>query len=135
MGWAPWRCYDAELASEFLARDDWTFYHDSNGTTAVAKDEITQGEWTALYSDYHYHVIYCIYAWKKTQRAATRGMLLDGYLADPHHTNHCEMSVIHEELAEKTAYMKYATCPHFHVSRDRFGWYRVVGDRKVYRAP
>lgn len=135
MGWVPWRCYDAELASEFLERDDWTFYHDTNGTRTVTKEEITQGEWTEFYSDYHYQVIHCMFAWKKTQRAATRGSLLDGYLADPHHTNHCEMSILHGNLADKIAYMKYVICPHFHVSRDRFGWYRAVGDRKVYRTP
>lgn len=136
MGWVPWRCHDADLAAEFLARDDWAFYRTPNTTEPqLPTSEILAGEWEEVYVDYKYHVVHCTYTWRKTQRAAMSGLVLDGYIADPHHTNHCEMMLLHEPLAENSAYIKYASCPWVHVDRGRFGWYRMRGGKKTYRQP
>ncbi|KAL1859795.1 hypothetical protein Daus18300_009385 [Diaporthe australafricana] len=136
MGWVPWRCHDAELAAEFLARDEWAFYRAPNTTgPEIPISEILAGEWEEVYVDYKYHVVHCTYTWRKTQRAAMSGLVLDGYIADPHHTNHCEMMLLHEPLAENSAYIKYASCPWVHVDRGRFGWYRMREGKKTYRQP
>jgi len=136
MGWVPWRCYDADLAAEFLERDDWAFYRTPNTTgPEVPISEILSGEWDEVFVDYKYHVVHCTYTWRKTQRAAMSGLILDGYIADSHHTNHCEMMLLHEPLAENSAYIKYASCPRVRVDRGRFGWYRMRGGNKTYRQP
>jgi hypothetical protein len=62
------------------------------------------------------------------------GAVLDGYLGDEHHTNHCEMLIASGPQREKDLYMKYVSCPLGHYSAGRFGWYRVIGWKKIYRA-
>jgi hypothetical protein len=134
MGWIPWRCHDAGLAANFLSRDDWAFYRTANMSDRIPTEDIMAGEWDEVYVEYRYHVIHCTYAWRKTQRAAMRGDVLDGYIADDHHTNHCEMMLLHEPLAENSAYIKYISCPWVHdQDQGRFGWYRMMGGKKTYR--
>jgi hypothetical protein len=51
------------------------------------------------------------------------------------YTSHCEMLITKGPQLEKNVYMKYASCPWVHsADRGRFGWYRVIGRNKVYRA-
>lgn len=135
MGWVPPRCYDGQLANDFLGRTGWGFYRTANLTgPQIPTSDIMAGEWDEVFVNYEYHIIHCTYTWKKTQRVAASGEILDGYIADAHHTNHCEMMLLHEPLAENSAYIKYASCPWVHgIDQGRFGWYRIMGGKKTYR--
>ncbi|KAK1757775.1 hypothetical protein QBC47DRAFT_442818 [Echria macrotheca] len=142
MGWVPGRCYDADLARDFLSRRNWTFHRtppDGNGKTddvVVEMSDVLAGDWDFLYVEPQFYILQCLYTWKKTWRAAVENaaVVVDGYLADEHHTNHCEMLITKGPEREKSLYMKYSSCPWGkHGSAGRFGWYRVVKGKRVYR--
>lgn len=134
MGWVPPRCHDSALAAEFVQRRDWAFFGDANFTGPVIPvQQVMEGAWNNLFVNYEFHVIHCTYTWRKMHRAAIGGRVLDGYIADSHHTNHCEMMLLHEPLAENSAYIKYANCPWTSQDDGRFGWYRMKGGHKIYR--
>lgn len=138
MGWVPWRCHDKALSADFLRHNKWQLHEDANLTagTAVSEDEVMSGRWAELYADYDFLVFSCMYAWKKTRRATLSGVVLDGYTADEHNTNHCQMNLLSDPRpTANTVYVKYVSCPWVNIDRGRFGWYRMIGGKKVSRQP
>ncbi|KAK0718659.1 hypothetical protein B0T26DRAFT_599476, partial [Lasiosphaeria miniovina] len=136
MAWVPWRCHDAKLNSEFLARKDWQFYGDPdwNSTSrALPLSYVLAGEWDKIYITIDFNLFHCTYTWRKAWQAAMKGDVLDGYIGDSHHTNHCEMLLMSDPLKERSVYMKYADCPRVRYDNGRFGWYRVINRRKIHR--
>lgn len=143
MGWVPRRCYDAELSVEFVERcSEWVFYREpgwpnktSRSVSRVPIEEVLEGEWSVIYAPADVHRLHCTYTWRKTWQTAMRGGFLDGYLGDAHHTNHCEMLLVSGPAQDEAIYMKYVGCPRVRHDIGRFGWYRVVEGRRVYRNP
>ncbi|KAK3313320.1 hypothetical protein B0H66DRAFT_606588 [Apodospora peruviana] len=81
------------LAGEFLSRKDWAFQGDPDRNQTSPRMPVHQvlaGEWENIYVPAAFHIYQCTYAWRKTWRAAMNGAVLDGYLGDGHHTNHCD---------------------------------------------
>ncbi|KAG9240858.1 hypothetical protein BJ878DRAFT_429379 [Calycina marina] len=139
IGWVPWRCQNAALASEFLERKNWTFSKTKNSTGHLSKEEFMAGEWSTLYTTYEFYVLHCTYAWRKVREAAKLGKALDEYLADAHQVNHCEMVMLRRmalETFDVEVYSKSVNCPRaLGGNSGRFGWYRVLGGKKIYRQP
>jgi hypothetical protein len=138
LGWAPWHCHNVALASEFLERQDWEFFHSPNDIVPLAIEEVMMGEWDTLYISHEFYILNCMYAWRKVREAAKSGEMLDGYLADEHQTNHCEMMMLRRTELNNTAtnvYTKFVNCAGAHGYDGRFGWYRMLGGRKTYRQP
>ncbi|KAK1774231.1 hypothetical protein QBC45DRAFT_385979 [Copromyces sp. CBS 386.78] len=145
MGWVPIRCHDANLASEFLSREErGLFYRDEDHNSTMPLEEVMEGEWEYVYVSWEFQVLHCMYSWKKTWQAALNAVeeggittVLDGYVGDAHHTNHCEMWMMQgrEGIKELGVYMKYVGCPKEGERGEvgRFGWYRVLGGKRVYR--
>lgn len=138
LGWVPWRCHNHMLATQFLNRGDWTFSRDRNGTVAVDVAEFARGEWDTLYGSHEFYILNCAYTWRKVREAAMVGDVLDGYLADRHQTNHCEMMMLRRTALKDIGaevYAKFVSCPTTRMNLGRFGWYRVMGGKRVYRQP
>lgn len=148
MGWVPLRCHDTELAAEFLSRQELgRFYRDEDHNSTMPLEEVMKGEWEYVYVGWEFQALHCMYSWKKTLRAAVammdgregKGAVLDGYVGDEHHTNHCEMWMLQqgkEGIKELGVYMKYVGCPREGGGKKemgRLGWYRVLGGKRVYR--
>lgn len=111
--WLPWECYDSTLTSEFL-KYDWTWYHlaaSAHGTispdklTPVSQKVASLGNETQLYVSVEYHVVHCIYMWRKLHRGlemnrlhlnpgSASGAWLDSYTSEFNHTNHCSMFLL-----------------------------------------
>lgn len=109
--WFPPQCYDAQTASDFLSWN-WTWY-DSEGdpTTlpaageahlpphAVAHDAAVAGDLPELLVTDEYHLVHCIYTWRKMHRALNAestgwapesvGAFMDSYTRKWSHTEHC----------------------------------------------
>ncbi|KAK4214180.1 hypothetical protein QBC37DRAFT_314795 [Rhypophila decipiens] len=141
MGWVPGRCHDADLARDFMSRRNWTFHRTPDANMNSKTDhvmgihDLLAGDWDFLYVEPQFYIHQCLYTWKKTWRAAVdAAVVVDGYLADEHHTNHCQMLISQGPEREKNLYMKYASCSWGkHGSAGRFGWYRVIKGERVYR--
>ena len=138
LGWVPWRCYNAALAAELLHHAEWQFYLRQDSTQPISADVVLAGKWDAMYVQHEFYIERCTYAWRKTREVALSGEILDGYLADSHQTNHCEMMLLRRTQLNDTGsvvYNKFVTCPRTRGTDGRFGWYRVVGGKKIYRQP
>ena len=137
IGWVPWRCHNTALAAEFLEKKNWSFFSGRNSTGSISIEEFMAGEWSSVYTSYEFYVLHCIYAWRKVREAAKLGEVLDGYLADSHQVNHCEMIMLRRTALDSfdtQVFSKFVSCPRgVNSNAGRFGWYRVVGGKKMYR--
>lgn len=89
--WVPAQCYDSELAAEFKALTDWSYYLDRNKTQPITQDLALTGEFAGLYTEFEYHLRHCTYLWKKMHRAILgRGkQSIDSVTGGYMHTEHC----------------------------------------------
>lgn len=105
--WLPPQCYDAELTSMFLKHNEWEWYKSAtpedlsaSELISVSLSTVLQGNETELYVSDGYHVVHCIYMWKKLHRAmdversgfepgSTSGAWMDSYIGNLGHTEHC----------------------------------------------
>lgn len=108
--WLPQQCYDAELTSLFLERN-WTWYRTrtlENSVTpepiAVSQDVVAAGNETVLYVSYRYHIVHCIFMWRKLHRgleiehkgieSESAGAWIDSYTGSFGHTHHCSQFLL-----------------------------------------
>ncbi|ETI25969.1 hypothetical protein G647_02746 [Cladophialophora carrionii CBS 160.54] len=140
--WVPSRCFDGELLEDFLALRDWEWYLDAAATEAADKDAVAQGRHDEVFVTQQYHIYHCTYMWRKMHRAFLAGDVLDGYIADTHHTAHCELQLANYWRSGindtgTSIYVKYSDCPASRQAQDlgRFGWYRMIGGQRVHRNP
>lgn len=119
--WTPQPCYDDELIESFLALNDWRWYLDANATETVAFDDVMTGRYEYLYVSWNYHRWHCTYMWRKMHRAIMgrnnktgSSLLLDTYINDPEHTDHCERVLLNRtgSLAETSTMIrrKFVEC-------------------------
>ena len=135
--WLPLRCFDPELMEQFISSGNWTWYADTNGTTIVPYESVATGGHDRLFVTQEFHLYHCTYMWRKMHRAVLSATPLDGYIGDYHHTSHCEGQLVRrgDNSADinTSIYTKYAECPYEQVDRGKWGWYRMVNGRRIYR--
>ncbi|KAG4428226.1 hypothetical protein IFR05_016288 [Cadophora sp. M221] len=95
--WLPPWCRDSELTHEFNhagpgADGEWTFYKDTDGNETMSLDEVGElgnhpGQ--PWFSTYEWHVLHCVYNWRKMFRARTLGTILEPYYDHEMHIIHC----------------------------------------------
>ncbi|KAH6724759.1 hypothetical protein BKA61DRAFT_665443 [Leptodontidium sp. MPI-SDFR-AT-0119] len=82
----PW-CRDSELTHEFNhagpgADGEWTFYKDTDGNETMTLDELGElgnHPGKPWFSTYEWHVLHCVYNWRKMFRACTLGTTLEPF--------------------------------------------------------
>ena len=97
--WQTPECYDAELITDFLSYDNWTFYAEFNTTDPTKTvDTATALEGnTGLYVDWKYHVTHCTFMWRQMHRAFTVRGYIDSHLDNYMHTLHCQGTLLDRE--------------------------------------
>lgn len=134
--WLPQRCFDRELAEQFLAQRNWRWYQDSNGTIPVQYESLRNGDYPELYVTQEYHMYHCTYMWRKMHRAILHGQPLDGYIGHFAHTSHCETMLLNHEAALNSTNTiiatKFVNCPRSQRSLGNKGWYRMVDGQQDY---
>lgn len=95
--WLPEHCRDDELTTEFQHSGDgpdgtWLYWLDSNHTQQISVDELgdraDQSEFR-FYSTTEWHVVHCLFYWRKQQRARTNGISVEPRFDTEQHINHC----------------------------------------------
>ncbi|KAF4236029.1 hypothetical protein CNMCM8980_004999 [Aspergillus fumigatiaffinis] len=78
--WLPSACYNEDLTNDFLNYTDWKWSLDIEGRQLVPKEYVQQGDFEYLFTSYEYHVVHCVFMWKKTHQAILDGSFdhLDG---------------------------------------------------------
>ena len=135
--WLPPACFDEELTQQFLGEKTWEWYQDPSARSPVSQEEVSLGNFEHLYVKWEYHLYHCVYMWRKMTRALEREVPLDAYIGDPHHTTHCSLQLLNENMNRNATntmiYTKFPQCGGDH--QGRLGWYRVINGHKVYRQP
>ncbi|PYH93996.1 hypothetical protein BO71DRAFT_399246 [Aspergillus ellipticus CBS 707.79] len=153
--WLPPACFDAPLMQDFLRQRDWQWFLDPAGQQAVPSARALTGEYDKLYVTREYHLLHCLYMWRKMHRAVLFGEgrgAVDGYIANIAHTEHCGRMLLHQpphaidssdglQVVDTYIFVKFVLCgPAVWADGDkeggrRPGWYRVVGGEKVFTIP
>jgi len=93
--WLPPRCIDHELVNEFLDIGKWDYYTRLGGTEkekySSYEPEVLGSIATpkAIWTSRRWHVVHCLYMFKKLNRAVVNGWPVDGESVSEPHTEHC----------------------------------------------
>ena len=101
--WLHPDCFDAELTESFLTSQAWSWYSDRDPTTGIAANEIPRdvaesANYDRLYVSWQYHLVHCVFMWKKLHRAISSTSPIDSYIGNLHHTNHCSDNLLRQDL-------------------------------------
>ncbi|KAL7795105.1 hypothetical protein V8C37DRAFT_415067 [Trichoderma ceciliae] len=88
--WLPQDCLtDDDLEDEGLMYQDRNWPYEINGRN-LTMEELRQGEYGHFTTTFDWHVVHCMYVWKRIHRVALdASQKIDSYTANFHHTNHC----------------------------------------------
>lgn len=90
--WQADECHDIELENQFKQLDDWRFFRDKEGTIEIPPSEYGQDERRhdlIIWGSRNWHIVHCLYMWRKMHRAPQLGLRWDEYMKDFAHTMHC----------------------------------------------
>lgn len=95
--WLPAHCRDDELTAEFERSGpgvdgSWTYWTDGNHTREISIEEIAKGADDPEFRFHmtgHWHVIHCIFYWRKEHRARLQGKVVEGRSFSEAHSKHC----------------------------------------------
>jgi hypothetical protein len=96
--WLPPHCRDKELEEEFDRsgpgiNGEWAYYADHNGTRKYSRDEMANfggvGGDFRIYTSRAWHIVHCVYYWKKQIRLSQTGAIMEPRFAGEGHANHC----------------------------------------------
>ena len=124
--WLPPACYDTELSYNFTytypnatTPTRWQWYEDKDGGKPVPLADVETGNYKRLYVTGEYHVVHCVFMWKKLHRAIVRGGKVDSYVGNLAHTEHCARILLDQEeemggggsaIVNTAITMKFPTC-------------------------
>ncbi|EAW16776.1 uncharacterized protein NFIA_001230 [Aspergillus fischeri NRRL 181] len=138
--WLPSACYNEDLTNDFLNYTDWKWSLDIEGRHLVPKEYVQQGDFEYLFTSYEYHVVHCVFMWKKTHQAILDGSFdhLDGYIAGLGHTGHCGEMLLDRGTDLKTwgtpGWTKFPACGRGVLNLEQ-GWYRMHNGEKAWGMP
>lgn len=95
--WLPAHCRDDELTAEFEQAGDgpngsWTYWADTKHTQVVGLDEIAamaDDPARRFHMSSHWHVVHCIFYWRKEHRARFNGKMVEPRSDNEKHIKHC----------------------------------------------
>jgi hypothetical protein len=95
--WLPEHCRDDELTKEFErsgpgVNGQWTYWSDKAHTKEISIEEIAMmadDPEQRFYMTGHWHVIHCIFYWRKEHRARFNGKSVEPRSDSEHHIKHC----------------------------------------------
>lgn len=115
MIWIPHECFDPELTEEFAKEKSWEWSLNENGTDLITEEDIRKGDIQNGWVRFEYHIMHCLYTWKKVIKQVERGGApIDGYVSNHDHMEHCSATLLFRSTpAEKwnTPFVvHYPTC-------------------------
>lgn len=87
--WYSPGCFNQGVLSEMLQEVDFKWYADREHTEEVSRDIVLAGEFEAVYPDNDYHIMHCLYLWRRLHSAIIEHRYLDDDVYSYGHTLHC----------------------------------------------
>ncbi|KIW16561.1 hypothetical protein PV08_03749 [Exophiala spinifera] len=94
--WVPEPCYDGLLTERYLARGNYTWYADIEGTV-MSDEEMRKGNHREAWMSGDYHKDHCIFSWEKLIRAMRNNKPISQELVSYDHVLHCHHQTLGEE--------------------------------------
>jgi hypothetical protein len=94
--WLPERCRDPELTAQFTRSSptgSWTYYADESKDVVLNETQVSrlaEANRHTYWVTVDWHVAHCLFYWKKSQRSAWSGKLVEERYSIIDHINHCE---------------------------------------------
>jgi hypothetical protein len=99
--WLPPHCRDTYLETEFdklgpNPDSTWTYYADYARTTPIAIATISEfaGSTTRFYNEWQWHVMHCMFYWRKLHRAQFSGVVIEPRFNTDAHIGHCTRLIL-----------------------------------------
>ncbi|KAI2828901.1 hypothetical protein CBS133816_5133 [Aspergillus niger] len=87
--WYSPDCFNQGVLDEMLTEVDFRWYADREHTQEVAREQVLAGEFEAVYPDNDYHIMHCLYLWRRLHSAVLEHRFLDDDVYSYEHTLHC----------------------------------------------
>ena len=96
IAWLPPQCLDEDLAAEFDRagpEGGWSYWADLNATIPLTREEVgmlADTEGVVFYTTQEWHVMHCMYTWRKHYRSKWTGVTIERRSNGIDHIEHCE---------------------------------------------
>ncbi|KAH8668239.1 hypothetical protein BGZ60DRAFT_528567 [Tricladium varicosporioides] len=87
--WYTPECYHREVLGEMLLEIDFDLWLDPEKTQQAPHDMAFAGDWDYLWPTPDFHIIHCIYQWRRLHRAMLEHRAIDDDVFSYDHTLHC----------------------------------------------
>ncbi|KAH8811324.1 hypothetical protein F5884DRAFT_749713 [Xylogone sp. PMI_703] len=109
--WYSDECYNGEVLSEMLKEVDFEWYADPQHTQPVSKDLALSGEFDELWPLYDYHIMHCLYLWRRLHSAVIGHRQLDDDVYSYGHTVHCTRLIMNWHKEKNTTTIQTSGIP------------------------
>ncbi|KAF1968958.1 hypothetical protein BU23DRAFT_557988 [Bimuria novae-zelandiae CBS 107.79] len=87
--WYPDECFHADVLEQFLKEVDFKWYRDPEHTDLVPVEVALSGDYDRLYPLYDFHIIHCLYQFRRLHMAIIEHRQIDDDVFSYGHTVHC----------------------------------------------
>lgn len=107
--WLPAHCRDEFLEREFdhigpNPDHSWTYYADYARTKTLDLSVISEfaGSATRFYNEWEWHVMHCMFYWRKLHRAQFSGVIVEPRFNTDSHISHCTRLILSRNFTSTT---------------------------------
>ncbi|GLB11140.1 hypothetical protein AtubIFM57258_007559 [Aspergillus tubingensis] len=87
--WYSPDCFNQGVLDQMLTEVDFRWYANRDHTEEVDRERVLAGEFEAVYPDNDYHIMHCLYLWRRLHSAMLEHRYLDDDVYSYEHTLHC----------------------------------------------
>ncbi|KAL1983820.1 hypothetical protein VTN96DRAFT_9906 [Rasamsonia emersonii] len=100
--WYSDSCFNGEVLDQMLKEVDFEWYADPQHTQKVPKEVALSGEFDELYPLHDYHIMHCLYLWRRLHSALIEHRHLDDDVYSYGHTLHCTRLIMNWHKKKNT---------------------------------
>lgn len=110
--WYSHDCYNGEVLEEMLQEVDFEWYADPQHTRRVSTELALSGEFDALWPLHDYHIMHCLYLWRRLHSAVIDHRQLDDDVYSYGHTVHCTRLIMNWHEGKNTTTIATSGIPY-----------------------
>ena len=92
--WYADDCYHPDVLEEMLQEVDFLLFLDPERTKPAPREVALSGDWDLLWPLYDFHIMHCLYQWRRLHLAVIEHRSIDDDVYSYEHTLHCTRMLI-----------------------------------------
>ncbi|KAL2060783.1 hypothetical protein VTL71DRAFT_9425 [Oculimacula yallundae] len=100
--WYSHDCYNGAILEQMMTEVEFEWFYDSEHTLPAPKDLVMKGEFDTIYPLYDYHIMHCLYLWRRLHSAVVEHRQLDDDVYSYGHTLHCTRLIMGWKMEKNT---------------------------------